>query len=87
MVQLGLTPSHKRYTVKNVVDFPVPSRDVTNQTLPGQGEFGYFHTGWGRENRQPFLQCIRTAIEYGVAQVLGIVSDTWTPRYIVDSAL
>jgi hypothetical protein len=50
-------------------DFPVPSRDVTNQTLPGQGEFGYFHTGWGQENRQPFLQCIRTAIEYGVAKV------------------
>ena len=24
------------YTVKNVNDFPVPSRDVTDQTLPGQ---------------------------------------------------
>jgi len=24
------------YTVKNVSDFPVPSRDVTNQTLPGR---------------------------------------------------
>jgi hypothetical protein len=24
------------YTVKKVIDFPVPSRDVTNQTLPGQ---------------------------------------------------
>jgi hypothetical protein len=23
------------YTVKKVIDFPVPSRDVTNQTLPG----------------------------------------------------
>jgi hypothetical protein len=23
------------YTVKNENDFPVPSRDVTNQTLPG----------------------------------------------------
>ncbi len=36
------------YTVKKVTDFPVSSRDVTNQTLPGgnnlviphQGEFG-----------------------------------------------
>ncbi len=24
-------------TVKKVRDFPVPSRDVTNQTLPGKG--------------------------------------------------
>jgi hypothetical protein len=23
------------YTVKKVSDFPVPNRDVTNQTLPG----------------------------------------------------
>jgi hypothetical protein len=23
------------YTVKKVTDFPVPSRDATNQTLPG----------------------------------------------------
>jgi hypothetical protein len=37
------------HTVKKVVDFPVLSRDVTNQTLPGednliipsQEEFGY----------------------------------------------
>jgi hypothetical protein len=26
------------YTVKKVIDFPVPIRDVTNQTLPG-GEY------------------------------------------------
>jgi hypothetical protein len=25
-----------QYTVKKVNDFPVPSRDVTNQTLPGR---------------------------------------------------
>jgi hypothetical protein len=25
-----------RYTVKTVSNFPVPSRDVTNQTLPGR---------------------------------------------------
>jgi hypothetical protein len=24
------------YTVKKVIDFPFPSRDVTNQTLPGR---------------------------------------------------
>jgi hypothetical protein len=41
-------------------DFPVPSRDVTHQSLPGiifprQGEFGKRHPGWGRENRQPFF--------------------------------
>jgi hypothetical protein len=28
-------PSPPPYTVKKVTDFPVPSRDVTNQTLPG----------------------------------------------------
>ncbi len=26
----------RTYTVKKVNDFPVPSRDVTNQTLPGR---------------------------------------------------
>jgi hypothetical protein len=26
----------RTYTVKKVSDFPVPSRDVTNQTLPGR---------------------------------------------------
>ncbi len=24
------------YTVKKVIDFPIPSRDITNQTLPGR---------------------------------------------------
>jgi hypothetical protein len=32
---------------KKVTDFPVPSRDVTNQTLPGRE--------CGRENRYPFF--------------------------------
>jgi hypothetical protein len=49
---------------KRKKDFPVPSRYVTNQTLPGreylnipgQGEFGQWHPGWGRENCKPFLQ-------------------------------
>jgi hypothetical protein len=35
-------------TVKKVSDFPVPSRDFTNQTLPGQAEFGLWRR---RENR------------------------------------
>ncbi len=26
-----------------------------NQIFPGQGEFGKWHPGWGRENRKPFL--------------------------------
>jgi hypothetical protein len=47
------------YTVKKVSNFPLPCGDVTNQTLPGRekliipghGEFGYRHPGWGRENR------------------------------------
>jgi NhaP-type Na+/H+ or K+/H+ antiporter len=33
------------YTVKKVNDFPVPSRDVTNQTLPGRKDFIYFRPG------------------------------------------
>jgi hypothetical protein len=45
---------------KKISDFPVPSGDVTYQTLPGresnliipgQEEFGQRHPGWGRENR------------------------------------
>ncbi len=40
--------------VKRYSDFPVPSRDVTSQTLPGReyckGEFGAWHPGWGQEN-------------------------------------
>ncbi len=41
---------------KKVCDFPVPSRDFTNEAFPGHGEFGLWHPGWGRENRKPFLQ-------------------------------
>jgi|688.fasta_scaffold2097357_1 hypothetical protein len=49
-------------TVKNVIYFPIPSRDVTNQTLiiPGQGEFGYrfsdIRAGDGKIANL-FLQC------------------------------
>ncbi len=31
----------KRYTVKKVIDFAVPSRNVTNQTLPGRELLNY----------------------------------------------
>ncbi len=33
------------YTVKKVSDFPVPIRDVTNQTLPGQESLNYTRPG------------------------------------------
>jgi hypothetical protein len=33
------------YTVKKVSDFPVPSRDVTNQTLSGGEQFNYSRPG------------------------------------------
>ncbi len=40
------------YTVKMVNDFPVPSRDVTNQIVRGQGSLvSDIPTAWGRENR------------------------------------
>ncbi len=35
----------KRYNVKKVIVFPVPSRDVTNQTLPGGEKFNYSRAG------------------------------------------
>jgi hypothetical protein len=34
-----INPLQGMYTVKKVIVFPVTSRDVTNQTIPGQGEF------------------------------------------------
>ncbi len=34
-----------KYTVKIFNDFPVPSRDVTNQTLPGQEQLNYSRPG------------------------------------------
>ncbi len=63
-------PNATGYTVKKVTGFPVPSRDVTKQTLPGreyyiipvQGEFGWWHPGWGREKDNRFLQCTSNLI-------------------------
>jgi hypothetical protein len=34
--EVSLASDSKPYTKKKVSDFPVPSRDVTNQTLPGR---------------------------------------------------
>ncbi len=44
------------YTVKKVIHFPDPagmsltkiSLAVNNLIIPGQGEFGKWHLGWGR---------------------------------------
>ncbi len=33
------------YTVKKVSRFPVPSRDVTNQSVPGREKLNYFRPG------------------------------------------
>ena len=33
------------YTVKKFIDFPVSSRDVTDQTLPGREKFNYSRLG------------------------------------------
>jgi hypothetical protein len=55
------------YTVKKVNDFPVPSRDVTDQTLPAAGIIKLFpsrerldRTGNGKPH---FLQCKSLAPE------------------------
>jgi hypothetical protein len=37
--------ANPRYTVKKVNDFPVPSRDVTDQTLPGRELLNYSRPG------------------------------------------
>ncbi len=51
-----------QYTVKKVSHFPVPSRDVTYQTLPGREKLFPAseslvseYPGWGREYGLPFF--------------------------------
>jgi hypothetical protein len=47
------------HTVKKIIVFPVPSWDVTNQTLPGRELLNYSRpgvvwlvtSGWGREKQ------------------------------------
>ncbi len=60
------------YTVKKVIVFPVPSWDVTNQTLPGRKLFNYSRPGrvrvWlvtsrlGQEIQQPFFTLYDSSI-------------------------
>ncbi len=45
LLQSGKTTMPTPYTVKKVIDVPVPSRDVTNQTLPGGENFNYSRPG------------------------------------------
>ncbi len=50
---------------KRLAIFPFPagmsltklSLEVNNLNIPGQGEFGKWHPGLGRENFYTFLQC------------------------------
>jgi hypothetical protein len=56
-----------QYTVKKIIDFSVPSRDVTNQTLPSREKFKYSPPGiiWLVKSRlgkiaNLFLLCIST---------------------------
>jgi hypothetical protein len=58
------------YTVKKVLDFPVPSRDVTYHTLPGREQFNYSCSArvWyvtsrlGAGKSITFLQCTHTPV-------------------------
>ncbi len=57
------------YTVKKVIGFPVPSGNVTNQTLPGGEYFNYFSPGlvWlvasrgGTGKRLTFFYSVQTS--------------------------
>ncbi len=40
-----------------------------NKITPRQGEFGKWHLGWGRENRQPFFT-VYGSVSPGVLDVL-----------------
>ncbi len=73
------------YTVKKVVDFPVPSREVTNQTLPGgdnliipvQGEFVSDIPAEDGKIDNLFLQCI---FDSGSVTVILCVTFYWFPQ-------
>jgi len=51
---------------KKVRDFPVPSRDVTNQTFLGRKYFSYSRPGgvWNRKIANLFLQCGDSALPH-----------------------
>ncbi len=56
------------YCKKKVSDFPVPSRDVTNQTVPG-GDSD-IPAGDGKKIYNLFLQCILTAVLFQCILIL-----------------
>ncbi len=41
LILLSLSPVNREHSEKKFIVFPVPSRDVTNQTLPGQELLNY----------------------------------------------
>ncbi len=61
----GLGLNQRLHCNKRLLIFPSSAgMSLTNLSLagnnlifPGQGEFGQWHSGWGRENLEPFLQC------------------------------
>ncbi len=42
-----------------------------NQIFPGQGEFGQWHPGSGRENRETFLQCTNLLLAIDGLEIRG----------------
>jgi hypothetical protein len=84
----------ERYTVKKGYPFPVPSRDVTNQTFTGRELFKYFRPGrvWlesfagERKTANLFLQCT-TPTKGDMSLLLSIVilRDWPMPAYVTDN--
>ncbi len=72
--------SFSHYTVKKVHEFPVSSRDVTNQTPPGQE--------WGRETCEPFFYGVlitnyRHLNEFHTFPYwLKVSAETWDPSEV-----
>ncbi len=51
-----------------------------NKIFPGQGEFGQWHPGSGRENRETFLQCTSLLLAINGLEIRGtsaIVINLW----------
>jgi hypothetical protein len=69
------------YTVKKVIVFPVPSRDVTNQTLPGREFLNYSRRGRVWFVTSPRLGTGKTiAIFYSVSSPVAVVLGGFDPR-------
>jgi len=52
-----------------------------NLIIPGQGEFGLWHTGWGLKNRKPFLQCRWLRPHQSFARLTKI-KNIWSPVFV-----